>query len=231
MCAGCGLHPCDTPPVCGSGVSPAPSASATDAEGHFTRSTDPRRGSALADRPSGARRPAIGRRSRVTRPRTRGPQHEHRRSLPSDEPHEGEVRRKRPASRGEGRVAAGRGLDYHVLFGPEGDMKVSEIWDSQEQLEAFGEVLMPILLGTREWSSRATQTSSRFTTSTDASRRRHCARPDQVVVPPFPQTIRTRRLTATARHTTWSRAARSDAIFANCCSRGEPPDRPLQPAQ
>jgi hypothetical protein len=26
-------------------------------------------------------------------------------------------------------------------------MRVSEIWDSQEQLEAFGEVLMPILLG------------------------------------------------------------------------------------
>jgi hypothetical protein len=25
-------------------------------------------------------------------------------------------------------------------------MRVSEIWDSQEQLEAFGEVLMPILM-------------------------------------------------------------------------------------
>lgn len=37
------------------------------------------------------------------------------------------------------------GLDYHVFFGPEGDMRVSEIWDSQEQLEAFGERLMPIL--------------------------------------------------------------------------------------
>ena len=39
------------------------------------------------------------------------------------------------------------GLDYHVSFGPDGDMKVSEVWDSQERLEAFGEVLMPILLG------------------------------------------------------------------------------------
>jgi hypothetical protein len=38
------------------------------------------------------------------------------------------------------------GLDYHVFFGPEGNMRVSEIWDSQEQLEAFGEVLMPILM-------------------------------------------------------------------------------------
>jgi len=39
------------------------------------------------------------------------------------------------------------GLEYHVFFGPEGNMRVSEIWDSREQLEAFGEVLMPILLG------------------------------------------------------------------------------------
>jgi hypothetical protein len=37
------------------------------------------------------------------------------------------------------------GLDYHVFFGPEGNMRVSEIWDSQEQLEAFGQVLMPML--------------------------------------------------------------------------------------
>ena len=37
------------------------------------------------------------------------------------------------------------GLDYHVLFGPEGNLLVSEIWDSREQLDAFGELLMPIL--------------------------------------------------------------------------------------
>ncbi len=37
------------------------------------------------------------------------------------------------------------GLDYHVCFGEDGDLKVSEIWDSREQLEAFGERLMPIL--------------------------------------------------------------------------------------
>ena len=37
------------------------------------------------------------------------------------------------------------GLDYHVLFGTEGELRVSEIWDSREQLEAFGERLMPIL--------------------------------------------------------------------------------------
>ena len=37
------------------------------------------------------------------------------------------------------------GLDYHVCFGAEGNLRVSEIWDSREQLEAFGERLMPIL--------------------------------------------------------------------------------------
>jgi hypothetical protein len=37
------------------------------------------------------------------------------------------------------------GLDYHVCFGEEGSLLVSEIWDSQEQFEAFGERLMPVL--------------------------------------------------------------------------------------
>ena len=37
------------------------------------------------------------------------------------------------------------GLDYHVCFGEEGKLMVSEIWDSQEKFEAFGERLMPIL--------------------------------------------------------------------------------------
>jgi hypothetical protein len=37
------------------------------------------------------------------------------------------------------------GLEFHVCFGPEGNMRVSEIWDSREQLQAFGERLMPIL--------------------------------------------------------------------------------------
>jgi hypothetical protein len=40
------------------------------------------------------------------------------------------------------------GLDYHVCFGSDGDLKVSEIWDSREQFEAFGERLMPILADT-----------------------------------------------------------------------------------
>ena len=37
------------------------------------------------------------------------------------------------------------GLDYHVCFGTDGSLNVSEIWDSREQWEAFGERLMPVL--------------------------------------------------------------------------------------
>lgn len=37
------------------------------------------------------------------------------------------------------------GLDYHVCFGSDGNLRVSEIWDSQEQLDAFGERLRPVL--------------------------------------------------------------------------------------
>jgi hypothetical protein len=37
------------------------------------------------------------------------------------------------------------GLDYHVCFAGDGGLLVSEIWDSKEQFEAFGEKLMPVL--------------------------------------------------------------------------------------
>ena len=37
------------------------------------------------------------------------------------------------------------GLAYHVFFGSEGNLRVSEVWDSREQMEAFGERLMPLL--------------------------------------------------------------------------------------
>ena len=37
------------------------------------------------------------------------------------------------------------GLDYHVAFAHGGSFRVSEIWDSKEQFEAFGQRLMPIL--------------------------------------------------------------------------------------
>jgi hypothetical protein len=37
------------------------------------------------------------------------------------------------------------GLEYHVCFGTDPTLRVSEIWDSREQLDAFGERLMPVL--------------------------------------------------------------------------------------
>ena len=37
------------------------------------------------------------------------------------------------------------GMDYHVCFGSDGHLRVSEVFDSREQLEAFGERLMPVL--------------------------------------------------------------------------------------
>jgi hypothetical protein len=37
------------------------------------------------------------------------------------------------------------GLDLHVCFGSDGSLKVSEVWDSQEKFDAFGERLMPLL--------------------------------------------------------------------------------------
>ena len=37
------------------------------------------------------------------------------------------------------------GLDYEICFGSGDNLKVSQVWDSKAQLEAFGERLRPIL--------------------------------------------------------------------------------------
>jgi hypothetical protein len=37
------------------------------------------------------------------------------------------------------------GLDYEICFGSEGNLKVSQVWDSKEQMDAFGEGLKPVL--------------------------------------------------------------------------------------
>ena len=38
------------------------------------------------------------------------------------------------------------GLEYHVAFvSADGDLRVSEIWASQQQFEALGQRLMPVL--------------------------------------------------------------------------------------
>ena len=42
-------------------------------------------------------------------------------------------------------VFPAEGLDYEICYGPEGHLKVSQVWDSKEQLDAFGARLRPIL--------------------------------------------------------------------------------------
>jgi hypothetical protein len=37
------------------------------------------------------------------------------------------------------------GRTFHLAFGSDGEMLVSEIWDSEDQFRAFGEHLMPVL--------------------------------------------------------------------------------------
>ena len=37
------------------------------------------------------------------------------------------------------------GLIAHVCFGSDGDLRVSEVWESREQMETFQEGLMPLL--------------------------------------------------------------------------------------
>ena len=37
------------------------------------------------------------------------------------------------------------GMNYHCCFGTEESLRVSEVWDSREQFDAFGERLMPVL--------------------------------------------------------------------------------------
>ena len=37
------------------------------------------------------------------------------------------------------------GIEMHVLFGSDGDLRVSEIWDSEEQWRAFTAQMLPVL--------------------------------------------------------------------------------------
>jgi hypothetical protein len=39
------------------------------------------------------------------------------------------------------------GCQLHVCFGDENDIRVSEVWESREKLDAFGETLRPRLEG------------------------------------------------------------------------------------
>jgi hypothetical protein len=46
---------------------------------------------------------------------------------------------------GEAGVLPAEGFDSHVAFYADGQLFVDEIWDSQEQFEAFGQRVMPLL--------------------------------------------------------------------------------------
>jgi hypothetical protein len=37
------------------------------------------------------------------------------------------------------------GREYHVCFGTDGNLQVSEVWESLEHLQAYGPILMPML--------------------------------------------------------------------------------------
>jgi hypothetical protein len=41
--------------------------------------------------------------------------------------------------------AAPDGQELHVCFGNEGELRVSEVWESEEKMRAFGDRLMPVL--------------------------------------------------------------------------------------
>jgi hypothetical protein len=42
-------------------------------------------------------------------------------------------------------VLPAEGLDYEICFGVGDKLRVSQVWDTQQQLDAFGTRLMPIL--------------------------------------------------------------------------------------
>jgi hypothetical protein len=42
-------------------------------------------------------------------------------------------------------AGAPKGRLFHVAFGPTEALRVSDIWDTQENFDRFGQILMPIL--------------------------------------------------------------------------------------
>ena len=42
-------------------------------------------------------------------------------------------------------AGAPKGRLFHVAFGPAEELRVSDVWDTQENFERFGQILMPIL--------------------------------------------------------------------------------------
>ena len=42
-------------------------------------------------------------------------------------------------------VGSPKGRLYHVCFGSEDNLRVTDIWESQEEFDAFGQTLIPIM--------------------------------------------------------------------------------------
>jgi hypothetical protein len=42
-------------------------------------------------------------------------------------------------------VFPAEGLEHEICFGTDGNLSVSQVWDTQEQLDAFAQQIMPIL--------------------------------------------------------------------------------------
>ena len=42
-------------------------------------------------------------------------------------------------------IMPAEGLEYEICFGSPGHLKVSQVWDTREQMDAFGQRIMPIL--------------------------------------------------------------------------------------
>jgi len=45
----------------------------------------------------------------------------------------------------EAGIVPADGMEYHVCFGSDPNLRVSEIWESEDKWTAFGEKLMPVL--------------------------------------------------------------------------------------
>ena len=74
------------------------------------------------------------------------------------------------------------GMEYHVCFGSDENLRVSEIWDSREQWQAFGEKLMPLLaeVGIEPGEPEVMESATPFAASPSGNSRRRSSGPESV---------------------------------------------------
>jgi hypothetical protein len=65
------------------------------------------------------------------------------------------------------------GLEFHVLYGSEGELRVSEIWDSRERPRGLRQTIFPIMgeVGSR-WPASPRSTRCRTSSSADPAQPR-----------------------------------------------------------